>query len=162
MNALHPDILALISSFLEIYDIRVIKNTLTASNWEYEYFAMSGHLNILIRQWDDRSSWNGNICAHAAKNGHIDIIEWIIKKQYWYSSAEICAIASRNGYLNILQLMDRKYVIDYSCLLSAIQNDHLHILQWFRANNYPWNMPACLNWAIENRHQNVINWILAN
>ncbi len=162
MIGLHPDILALIPSFLEVYDIRVIKNKLITSNYEYEYFANCGHLNIIIWQWNKHSSWNDYIGEYAARNGHINVIEWMIEKQFWYNIQGVCYTAAQNGHLNILQLLKHKCVVDNTCLLHAVTGGHLHILIWAHANNYSWNMPDCLEAAIDNKHQDIVNWILAN
>jgi len=74
------------------------------------------------------------MCAHAARNGHLDILQWARTNDCPWNKWT-CSNAARNGHLEILQ-WTRKHGCPWSrwtCIYAA-RNGHLEILQWAIAN----------------------------
>jgi hypothetical protein len=110
--------------------------------------------------------WDGWTCAHAAQNGHLDVLRWIrsqVSPCPW--DEWICDCAAENGYLDVLQWLRAQDPpcpwSEWTCLYAA-QNGHLAVLKWLRSQYppCPWNEWACVR-AAEHGHLDVLKWLRA-
>ena len=82
----------------------------------------------------------------AASYGRLDILEWAHQRGYSHAcSKATSACAAKHGQLAALI-----WLREHGCELSsevcdnAAGGGHLNILQWTRANAYPWNEEICV------------------
>ena len=132
--------------------------------------AEGGHLELLqnLAQLPD-VSWREKTAYFAATNGHLHILDWVIRNGcYWKPNTLLDS--AYYGHLHVLQwaLSVCNYVrnapildeLKSSCM-SAAAGGQLEVLQWLRAQGYPWGKRLCANAAI-NGHQHIIEWAIAN
>ncbi len=189
IGTLHHDILSLIVSLLSDIDMQIIKSKII-----YDKICMPltdhGYLDLLKLYIDqDTSCYDiySYICTHAARNGHINILQWLRNKGIRLSNAiytdaddnvevlqwaldngyklnndDLGEHAAINGYLNALkwaQLNGCK-MTSYMCK-NAIMGQQLVIVQWLLANGCQWDM-----WLYELArsygNQNMIQWLQVN
>jgi hypothetical protein len=134
----------------------------------------AGRLDIL--QWmhergcplsmkvDPLSTVNNTMCADAARDGRLDILQLLRNPRPegapW--NERTCCSAARAGHLEVL-----KWARANGCpwgertCASAAQGGHLEILQWLRANGCPWDSDTCAN-AAHHGHLGVLEWARAN
>jgi len=100
-----------------------------------------GHLHILKWLRGHGCAWDKAICNHAARNGHLSIIEWFNDEGEgcpW--NEETCASAARGGHLEVLKFLrnngcpwnSRTYTL-------ASLFGHAHVSKWLRENGCPRN-----------------------
>jgi len=100
------------------------------------------------------------LMSWAVEHGYFSVFLWA--HQQWCSfNAGLCMdLAARNGRLDILQwLWSHDYPLYSQLCVEAIQGGHLHVLQWLRKQECPWNKQLCA-WFAEVSHKNdVLEWI---
>ena len=75
---------------------------------------------------------------------------------------KLCNAAASRGQLDVLQwARANDYPWDGLTCACAALNGHLAVLQWARDNGCPWNEKTCAN-AAENGHLTVLQWARAN
>ena len=134
----------------------------------YSTLALSGCFNLmkLTLQLKPHCKFNSDVCANAAKLGHLEILQWVRAQNppcHW--NATTCIFAVKYGHLEILQWLRsqnppcpwNKDVCDY-----AAQSGHLEILQWLRSQNppCPWDKNKCMRFARD--YANIVQWIREN
>jgi hypothetical protein len=83
-------------------------------------------------------------CTNAAKNGHLDCLEYLNKNGCHWDEDYIGAVAAKNGHLDILM-----YAHDYGCsldeinFLDAAEDGHLDILKYAYEHGCPWDENTC-------------------
>jgi hypothetical protein len=104
-------------------------------------------------------------CAwYAAKNGNLEMLQWICIKLpiVLYTDASIAAAS--NGHLNILQWIYEKGLLDMTtdlCAQAAI-GGHLNVIRWLReVVDYPWNSKV-MQLAASHGHVHLLQWALTN
>jgi len=144
-----------------------------ASPYIYRYItcdlALHGRLDALKKLYATRRrsvKWCEQVCALAAKGGHLGVLQWLRKEKNglprcpW--DCDTVSYAAENGHLHILEWATTNgcpksvYVCAY-----AAYGGHLHIIQWAREREFPWDSQTC-DWAAENGHLHVIQWARAN
>ncbi len=149
------DILTHISSYLNITDIRIIKNK--PSKNICDYAICNGHLSLLQWAIDNQNECIEASHANAIKYGHLHILQWITDTYY---SVDLGEIAVTNGQLYILQQQqNRKYRWNFMICSRASINGHLHILQWAHANGYFVNDIMMYRNARLGGHHDTANWL---
>jgi len=131
---------------------------------EYTCFhaAKGGHLNIL--QWARANGcpwWDEWTSHNAAKGGHLNILQWARANGCLWNE-NTSAFAAEYGHLNILQwLRSNGCPWDELTCYHAAKGGHLNILQWARANGCPWNTWTC-SYAAHGGHLNILQWAREN
>ena len=110
-----------------------------------------------------KDCWNTKICAYAARNGHLAVLQWARAQDPpcdW--DARVCRFAAQNGHLAVLQwarAQDPPCPWDEYVCSNAASEGHLHVLQWARSQNppCPWDLNQCIEEAIG--HTETIAWL---
>lgn len=127
------DLRMLIQDFVIRYDTEEIVLMYVSSNFllrddktsifrankaNVHYFADS--LQLLV--WADAKGFLRYagilLCAHAARRGYLEILEWLSKQHYLWYNHEICK--------------------------NAAKEDRLEVLKWARQNGCPWDIRTCI------------------
>lgn len=145
--------------------------------------ASAGHLDVLC--WIVSNGWTPNSehplqderkCANAAaKNGHIEILEWI--RTHWFdwghqdmpllfrtkrANAELCESAASGGQLDTLKYLRAKGCPwDIRVASSAAFYGHIEILKWYLSNGGTWDTQVC-SLAAANCQLETLQWLRAN
>ena len=53
--------------------------------------------------------WNEDVCAYAAKGGHLDVLKWARENGCPWNE-QVCINAATNGHLEILKWAKRKWM----------------------------------------------------
>jgi hypothetical protein len=116
-----------------------------------------GHLGtIRYRKFEEK-----DICAQAAKAGHLEILQWARANGCPWNE-ETCAGAARCGHLEVLQWARANGCPwDEDTYADAAFGGHLEVLQWARANGCPWDKETCAG-AASGGHLEVLQWARAN
>nr|WIL02941.1 ankyrin repeat protein [Cedratvirus borely] len=126
-----------------------------------------------------------DICAKAAAEGKLEILQWAAKEGYntgpvcnckahsvnvetsrWehgcFLSRNVCSSAASGGYLEILQWAraNNCYWDEWTCSVAAA-GGHLEVLKWVRANGCPWDESTCSQAALKG-HLEILQWVRAN
>ena len=101
----------------------------------------------------DRVQWE------AAKNGHLNIIEWLVDIGIKLAS-NFQIVAASNGHLHLLKwAKNNGYSLDSSICSYAVNNNHLNILIWARENGVDWNNEVCINGHLKH---NIHKYLIKN
>ncbi len=161
ITALIPDILSHISTFLNKFDMQIIKDNVVFDEPLCCHIISSGYLNMLKwmpRYYDEYY----NMCDISVETNNLDIIIWAHEHFGYKCSPWIFNNTTINGDLEILQWMHANdYELDKRTCSTAAKHGHLHILQWARANDCPWDADT-IKYARKNGHTEMLNWALAN
>jgi hypothetical protein len=137
-----------------------LSKVIKSYDFKIEVEAGKGHKNILQWAISQGCPINKNVCAFAARNGHLEILKWAV--QYpWFNPTNtpargypslnssynpsrgsyICRYAAMGGHLFILGwLTFNGCQMDDTACESAAEYGHLHILQWIEDNYLePWH-----------------------
>ena len=102
------------------------------------------------------------ICAHAAKKGHLHILQWMHSRGYNMDSW-VFAEAALSGHLHVIEWAYRnEYPWNARVCSLAAKGGHLEILKWLRARNCPWDNRTFMNATQQNFNSDMIKWLLEN
>lgn len=106
---------------------------------------------------------NTILCNRAADRGSLKLLKLLRKNGYsWNASTYF--IAAKNGHLDILQYLHENgcprprtsFAIDM-----AVRNGHLEIVKYLHENGYSWNATACEK-AVKNNHLDIVKYLHDN
>ena len=112
--------------------IRPIQHPYGYDDYNIEYTAENGRLDILMWLHDLGLSLDIYASARAAKGGHLNILMWLDKKGIfiYQNSADV---AAQNGHLNILRWLEKKGFLPNENLngaVHALSKGYIDIVQW--------------------------------
>lgn len=104
----------------------------------------------------------------AAGNGHVNILEWVIKQSGLFYTYSKWAInwAAENGHIDVLEWFLEWFIhsdLDFALMIGAYAidraagNGHLHILEWFWKISFVYSEQA-IDLASANGHVSVLEW----
>lgn len=104
---------------------------------------------------------NCDVCASAARGGHLDVLQWLRSKGC-YMLKNTCAAAARGGHLEVLQWARAKRCPwDKWTCNEAAEGGHLGVLQWATENGCEWDN-GVLVFAAGGGHLGVLEWAVEN
>ena len=95
--------------------------------------ALGGQHSCLFAYGETGYPWDKTACANAARNGHLEVIQWLRAKGCPWDKTT-CNNAALGG--------------------------HLEMLKWARANCCPWDAEKCASLAAENGRKKLKAWIV--
>ena len=102
-----------------------------------KFAARQGYLDLLDSDLVEKpKDVRGIINKNAARGGHIEILQWLVKRDI-FNKNNICTSAAKTG--------------------------QIHVIEWARSNvlNCKWNSETC-NAAAKGGHINTIIWLMSN
>lgn len=95
--------------------------------------ASAGNVDIL-EVFDVNISYANKLYEKAAENGHINILEWLVKKGYdWWTNTS--RVAAKNGHFNVLKWIKQMgHKFSVFTLSEAIERNNLKIVKWLSKN----------------------------
>lgn len=134
--------------------------------------AKGNHLHILKWAFENGSNFGKGICSrvckHAAKNGNLEILEWVKQQRDWTPDTfkkiflSVCRKAASGGQLHVLKwARENNLPWDERTCLRAAYRGHLNILIWARQNGCPMTFRIC-RWAFNGRKLEVLKWTKEN
>lgn len=106
-----------------------------------------------------------NVIIHAAKGGHLHIIQWVVNEQDFFPDffSEIYINAAKRGYLHIIKwakeiLIGNIYEYLEQIAYSAAQEGHLDIIKWAFSNGFK-ELQKTYQLARYNNHSHILSWI---
>jgi hypothetical protein len=158
------------------------------NKWICKNAAIGNQLDCLKWARENGNPWNNaEMCKIAARNGNLEMFEWLISNGCIYSG-EVSKEAANYGNLNILEWIKEKgYALDNICgsaawgghleivkwgvenhcklncgvISSAATNGHLEIIKWARSQGCGWNSDACAQTVVHN-HLDILKWLRLN
>mmetsp|Transcript_8779 Transcript_8779/g.30153 ORF Transcript_8779/g.30153 Transcript_8779/m.30153 type:complete len:90 (-) Transcript_8779:853-1122(-) len=87
-----------------------------------------------MRAQDPPCPWDSNVCYHAVRRGHLDVLRWARRQGCPWGDGLICDAASYG---------------------------HLKVLIWLIKEGYPYDKDMCRNAAVEGGKQarKVLEWL---
>lgn len=126
--------------------------------------ATYGHVHILeyLFKYDliDDIDDTGDTFYGAIENGHCNVVQWCLDKGYIFDN-ESLDYAVACGQKHIVELIHTAGIRSFNICETAAINNHLEVLKWARANNYPWDERTCSG-AAENGHLQLLQWARTN
>jgi|APSaa5957512535_1039671.scaffolds.fasta_scaffold25213_2 hypothetical protein len=122
--------------------------------------AKHGNIDVLKWLCNNNCDHNEKTCTNAARNGHLELLLWVLDKGCICSNWRvICACAASNGHVNILEKIrpeKQPWIADtiWDC---ASLNGHLNVLKWAFENGCPMENLTCCHAAIGG-HIDIIDW----
>jgi hypothetical protein len=102
------------------------------------------------------------ICHTAVTHGKATIMRWLMDSRGVIGTRDLCAMAAKYGHLDLLKLMREKwYPWDSSTCSQAARRGHLHILQWVREKGCPWDDQTVYEAAVDG-HLDLLKWARRN
>ena len=138
--------------------------------------AAHGHLVALQRAFALGCPAHDYTGAHAAENGHLAILQWLLDCQAWkalggniHAGAAIFIGAARGGLLAVLQWARDNEPLwarggaphplwPSQAYHSAASRGYVEVLQWLHADGHPWLGVACSG-AAKGGHLGVLQWL---
>ena len=150
---------------MEIGNLEILKS-LTANNSYYgvassdmEKIATEGYLDILEWFFDEmKARWTLKYSDIAAKNGHLEMVKYLLKKKKNFSNKAI-DYAAENGHLEVVKLLHSKRkkgtvdAIDHSS-----KNGHLEVVKFLFGKGHDCTNKA-IGWAAKNGHLDVVKYL---
>ena len=100
---------------------------------------------------------------NAAGNGHLEVMRWARENGCPTHGGEVCARAAKNGHLHILlDLQASGVMFNCTASLAAAQGGQLEVLRWLRAIGCPWDVGKIYAAAVERGHVGIVALIRAN
>ena len=97
--------------------------------------------------------------AIAAKNGRIDVLEWMLNHDFPMSNNAYAQAAS-NAHLTTLQWLKNHNIPRGGFEIStAACEGHMHIVQWLYDNGFDRSYDAC-RWAAKHEDPSILLWLL--
>jgi hypothetical protein len=123
--------------------------------------AEQGYLNIL--KWASQNFstifdlHKTNCCHSAAREGHLEVLEWIMNNGCFWDSS-ICCSTAKEGHLEILKWARKNnYALDVRTCYHAAKGGHLEIIKWARGKNCPWDERVCSE-AASGGYLEILKW----
>ena len=120
--------------------------------------AEEGRLDILIvLEKEERLLPNRRGASLAARNGHIDVLEWLEERKIFPSFIGANETAA-NGHIDVLEWLEEREILptEYGANWAAA-NGQLHVLMWLaKRDRLPTKDGA--DWATKNGHFHVLEW----
>lgn len=128
-----------------------------------ESIASVGNLNIL--HWvrtqkyfigNHSCLWNEKVCAAAAKNGHLGVLQWALDNGCTHD-IRIKIYAEKYGHTHLLPLVNKYYGHDLvGPTMYATDTYDINLLKWYLDRGYQWTDDTCIR-AIVKGHKQIIN-----
>ncbi len=161
--------------FFAVWDLpemrRLIKTFMypgkkTASYYSYQngdIASYHGYLHLI----KERSEWlrfTNHAMNWAAKNGHLNIVQWLHDNRREGCSVKAMNWAAKNGHLNIVQRLhdNRREGCSNLAMNLAAQNGHINVLDWLRNNRTEGCTEHAVLLAIKKGHLDVLIWLHNN
>ncbi len=179
ISKLHSDILATICGLIDPADLQLMKGKLDVVHFtKCGYLSIIKHLHAIgcdlsqyiiniisgdhldALQWVNDSGYNVDICTYAMNHSSLSILQWALDNGYTLDT-DICLYAISRGDLNMLQLAKSNGRWNRDACLNAAFHGNLHVLQWLRANECPWDIHTC-EYAVARGHLDVFIWARDN
>ena len=106
-------------------------------------------------------SGKSSAVSYAARNGHADIVEYLVVKGY-----PVCdmaaGFAALGGNIDILRYFHEKgYPTNMNVCYMAAMNGNLDILKWARDHGYPWDKWT-MRMALNRKRPDVVQYVVEN
>jgi hypothetical protein len=125
--------------------------------------ASSGHSHVL--EWalsNELVVWDDSISNAVAMNGHLHVLQLARDRGHPLCGEELY-YSVENGHLNVVIWLHEQgiEILETGNCSHAASAGHLHVLQWLRANECPWDTQTCEH-AAEGGHLHILQWARAN
>ena len=142
------------------YRVETVNHALKNQNI-IAYAARNGHLNVVQYMRKLGIGWDERTCRFAAMNGHLELLKWCRANQCTWDE-RTCAYAALNGHFELLKwCWENQCPWDEDTCAYAAATGNLEILIWARANQCPWDEWTCAK-AAAGGHLNLLKWARAN
>ena len=113
---------------------------------DFTYFVRTNQLNTVMYALMYDASFGINICANAARGGHLEVLKWLLTNGFVWDAAT-CMCAAEGGHLDMLKWLrlDNHWNRnlnsnsngpcpwnEWTCMMAAM-NNHLETLKWLRS-----------------------------
>ena len=103
--------------------------------------------------------WDEEICAWAARGGHLKVLKWA-----WGAAvaSQVCCCAAAGGHLKVLQWA-REHGCEWDALTCAYaaMDGNLRMLRWAHEHGCPWDVDTCF-YAAQEGHLHVLQYARAH
>jgi ankyrin repeat protein len=123
--------------------------------------AEEGNLEAL--QWLDSNEYplSTHIPSHAARYGHLHILQWLNEYNDWDSYVTVKATIG--GHLDCLKYaQERGCPIDEEVACDAARHGHLHILKYLNENGYTWKNETVTAQSLKHGHIDCLKYMIEN
>lgn len=128
-----------------------------------EEAAAQGSMKMVrfLRRKYPYTSGKSSAVSYAARNGHMDIVKYLVRKGY--PVCEMAAgFAALGGNLEILKYFhERGYPTNPNVCYMAAMSGSLEILKWARDHGYPWDKWT-MRMALKRNRADVVQYVVEN
>ncbi|KAG1687477.1 hypothetical protein DVH05_005168 [Phytophthora capsici] len=127
----------------------------------FHHLLSSSELSAVIGSWCRQSL---NVMNVAAKNGHLDVVQWLHATYPEINSSKAMDHAAAHGHLAVVQWLHvvRKEKCTRRAMDGAAANGHLEMLQWLHSNTSAGCTTHAMDLAAGRGHLKVLKWLRAN
>ena len=138
----------------------LVKNGCKRDSFSSGEPAARGDIRMLKYLYKGRE-WDNRLLKYAARNGHLDVIKYAMKKKCG-KCPHAPGMAALGGHLDILKYFDENgFEKNRDVSYLAAMYGHLDVIKWAHENQYPWD-----GWTIKlarkKNHHNVVQYALHN
>ena len=124
---------------VQLIDAFIKESKLSASIFEiYIAAAKSGNVDMMNYAKNNGCIWTAKVCLWAAKNGHVQILEWVKKEKgiydpslAWEFRPNLYLFAACEGHINVLEWgINNGILIDSLIVAYAASRGKHHVINW--------------------------------
>ena len=98
-------------------------------------------------------------CTEACKEGRLDVLRWLTLDPSYEMDRRWTYHAARNGHVDVLEwLADEGCSLAEDAASGAAEGGHLDALKWLVSMGCPWS-GSVWNYAVKGRHEHVVEWL---
>ena len=125
--------------------------------------AQYGYLDIIQLGKENDCIWDDGIIKNAANHGHLNVLVWIYKNNYWGTYDSISYDAAYSGHVHILQWIDtvNKHFITPTTSYVAAVGKQINVLDWLKKKGYLMSN-GIVKYALDDNNVDILKWWVKN
>ncbi|XP_065682445.1 alpha-latrotoxin-Lhe1a-like [Hydra vulgaris] len=127
-----------------------------------KYAIKEGYLNVIKYLISLNYKVDNDTFIIATEYGRLHILDYFHFELNFRGPDDLINIVAKEGYLYLIKyLISQNYKVNENVFIKAVENDHLHILEYLHSKSNLRGPDDLINFAAKNGHLNVIKYLIS-